>query len=392
MQALHQNRIRLAAALLAASAAWAQQTPITQGAQGFWERANGGSARLAPASRLVISTAGNVVVRGDDQPQLRFQFRQRVRAGSLDQAARLMGALAVSAETHGGLTTLTIVPDSALKVATDVEIQVPRGVSELIVENRLGGIEVRDVNASVQADTAGGPIRAGRIVGNLVARTGFGEIRLGQIGGSVRCSSGGGSVYLERSGGEANCATAGGDIVVDWTGGPLTASTEGGNIRVGYAAGTVRAHAVSGLIQVGQARGMVYADARGGTIQVDSAHGVQAESARGMVRVRNESGPLSLATAMGNILAELLGTGAADSSLVTGAGDITVRIPEQMGVSVRATSQAGITPRIISEFPEIHVHSIGFHSPLVGEGAINGGGPVLSLNASGGTIYLRKAQ
>jgi hypothetical protein len=94
----------------------------------------------------------------------------------------------------------------------------------------------------------------------------------------------------------------------------------------------------------------------------------------------------------GNILAELLaGTRIQDSSLVAGAGDITVLIPSKLAVTVVATNEFGGAMRIVApEFPEIRVNPAALiRPPAPAQGAINGGGPVLRLN-SGGVIYLRR--
>jgi len=94
----------------------------------------------------------------------------------------------------------------------------------------------------------------------------------------------------------------------------------------------------------------------------------------------------------GNVLAELMGGAAMqNSSLVAGTGDITVLIPSHMAVSVMARNSTGGTARIVSEFPEIRVQPTRFFQPpLLAQGAINGGGPVLNLNTSSGVIYLRR--
>jgi hypothetical protein len=176
-------------------------------------------------------------------------------------------------------------------------------------------------------------------------------------------------------------------------GGAVALSNQlGGNIRVDKAAGEVRAHSAQGMIEVGQAGGAVIADTQGGFIQIGSARGVQAESAAGMVRVKNDAGPMNLAAMAGNILAELLsGAPMQDSSLVASGGDITVLIPSNLAMTVMARNATGGAARIVSDFPEIRVASTRFfQTPLVAQGAINGGGPVLNLNASSGVIYLRR--
>jgi hypothetical protein len=68
-------------------------------------------------------------------------------------------------------------------------------------------------------------------------------------------------------------------------------------------------------------------------------------------------------------------------------------IPSNVAVSVMARNESGAAPRIISDFPEIRVQTLGLvRPPMLAEGAINGGGPVLNISASGGVIYLRRAR
>jgi hypothetical protein len=101
---------------------------------------------------------------------------------------------------------------------------------------------------------------------------------------------------------------------------------------------------------------------------------------------------LNASTAMGSILAELLsGTRIEDSVLSTNAGDITVLLSSNIPITVQASNQtAGNGRRIVSDFPEIRIRNAGATIPLIAEGALNGGGPVLRIFASGGTIYLRR--
>lgn len=390
----HKSATWVALAAMSAAAALAQETPVTRNADGLWERSNGDSFAVRPSTSLRIVTNGDVVVRGDDGDQVRFRFEQHVRAPSHDIAAAAMGGLLVSADSASDNTTqLTIVPRSALTVHTRIEVTVPRKLPAVSIENQYGSVEVYDLNGNVNASALGGPIRADRLAGNLVARTGVGAIELGAIGGTVRCTSGGGSVTLKRSGGEANCHTLGGNVDIGQVGGTLEVSTEGGNVHVERAAGDVRARSVAGVIGVEQASGTVYADTRSGSIQVGSANGVKAEAATGMVRVRGVSGSMTLSTMMGNILAELVaGARLRDSTLAAGGGDVTVMIPSNFGVNVQAFNENGLRPRIVSDFPEIQVKSIGLRSPVMGQGAINGGGPVLNLNTNGGVIYLRRVK
>jgi len=60
-------------------------------------------------------------------------------------------------------------------------------------------------------------------------------------------------------------------------------------------------------------------------------------------------------------------------------------------LSVLARNDTGANPRIVSDFSEVRAKNVGFsRPPLVYEGSINGGGPLLSINTAGGIIYVRK--
>ena len=202
------------------------------------------------------------------------------------------------------------------------------------------------------------------------------------------------TIRVDSAGGETWCETAGGEIVVDDIIGALHATTAGGNIRVNKATGFIVARSDGGLIDVQRAGGVVTAQTSGGSIQVGAAEGVQCESAAGAIRVRSSSGPLRAETAAGSILAELMpGARLQDSSLSTGAGDITVLIPSNIAVSVQAINETpGRSNRIVSDFPEIRVRrqDPSRQRPSIAEGSLNGGGPLLRISVAAGTIYLRR--
>ena len=96
-----------------------------------------------------------------------------------------------------------------------------------------------------------------------------------------------------------------------------------------------------------------------------------------------------------SILAELCqGTRIEDSTLSTNAGDITVFH------FVQSTVDGGGQKRIGRRDGQDHFRFSGdsrrirpaspARAPVVAEGALNGGGPMLRINVIGGTIYLRR--
>ena len=382
---------------LATTGLLAEEDPVapSRDDKGYWNRTTSGTIKLPIQPRLKIVSRGRIILRGTASPEVTFRIKQQVRSRSEEEARNLMGGIFTGVTTFGDWTTFVVTPQSSPNVTTELEVNVPRQMIAAMLETQLGGgVEAYDFDGSVQAVTRAGIVRLDRIKGDVIGRTGGGEIHLGKIGGSVRCMSGAGSIFLESSGREAQCSTAGGDIVVGDAGGALSLSTEGGNIRVTRAASTVDAHSSAGVIEVAQAGGAVTADTNGGSIQVESARGVKAESAMGMVRIRSASGPLNIAAAAGSILAQLLAGGRMeDSSLVAGSGDITVMIPSNLAMTIAARTETGGPVRIISDFPEIRVNSAAlFQAPLLAQGSINGGGPVLRLSTTRGVIYLRKSK
>jgi hypothetical protein len=329
----------------------------------------------AKVTRVEILSGAHVVVRGTADGSFAMVLRQRVRARSLEDANRAWGPLPVGpVAPTGSLLRIGWYPQGSGRVESMIEVMVPYQTASLLVNNHAGPIEVYDIAGEVEADTSGGPLVFDRIGGDVRAHTGLGEVLLGTIGGSVRCATGGGMIGLVNAAGEVNCITGGGNIEVGSVGGPLVVSTEGGNVHVARAGGTVWAKSLAGTVDVGEARGKVVAD-----------------SSAGGVRVRGGSGPLTVSAMMGDILAELFGGGRlANSSLVSGSGDITVMIPAGLGLAVRARNNSGAAARVVSEFPEMEARNVGWRAPGVAT-SIQGGGPVLDLNTDG-VVYLRKAK
>jgi hypothetical protein len=359
-----------------------------------WVQTSTGSIPVCQGCRIRVDTEGNIVVKGQtDGEGVRFSLRKRVRANSAREAALLLHAFDIRAIGHADLITLRLVIPPSRAQGAELSLTVPRSLRQAIIASRGGDVTASDLNGEFDAETVAGRIELDRLGSNAVIKTGGGEIRLGRIAGGVRCYSGGGGIQAESCGRESWFETAGGDIQVKEALGPLHAATAGGNIHVDRSVGAVYAHTNGGVIDVRQALGLVTADTTGGAIQIGAARGVRCESNAGAIRLRNlGSGPLRASTAMGSILAELLsGARIEDSLLSTNAGDITVLLSSNIPITVQASNEtAGNGRRIVSDFPEIRIRNAGAAIPLVAEGMLNGGGPVLRIFASGGTIYLRR--
>ncbi len=162
-------------------------------------------------------------------------------------------------------------------------------------------------------------------------------------------------------------------------------NTAGGAIHIGSAGGNVTAGSGGGSITVGKAGGQVTVHEMAGPVEVGAAAGIRCESGSGGVHVSNIAGPMRVTTALGSIVASLMsGAGFRDSMLETGNGDVTVLIPSNLGVTIRAETERG---RVVSDFP-IAQRSVGME--VRAEGSVNGGGPMLRIAGAGGTIFIKR--
>lgn len=358
-----------------------------------WIQVTSGNMAVPAGGRLKVGACGAVVVRGENRSNVSFSLKKRTRARSARDAARLFQEYSIKMKTLGDASYLMVLVADPNLPSPELEVRAPRSLRHLILENQGGSIEAHEFSGDVTADTAGGRIVLDRIGRSASARTGGGDVLLGRIGGSVRCISGGGSISVDSVAGESWLETVGGEIYIREAGGPVRASTAG-NITVDRAARSVTAHSFGGMIEVRQAGGAVMAEASGGSVQVGSAINVHCELGAGPIRLRGVSGSLRASTGLGTILADLMsGAALRDSFLNTGQGDVIVSIPSNIAVRVWAQSDSACRGgKVVSEFDEIRSRPVSSPcaKPVIAEGSLNGGGPLLKVSAAGGTVYLRR--
>jgi DUF4097 and DUF4098 domain-containing protein YvlB len=354
----------------------------------YWVEVRSGSEPLAPSVRLRISSRGAVTLNGIPRPELSYALKIRVKASNEAGARLLAKRFSVRLAKQGG-SSLALFVQRGDGMA-DLQVNAPRTLPESTIATSEGAVAFYDLDGAVHAETGGGAINADRIRGNVVVRTAGGDITLGTLGGAANCSTAGGRITAARVQGEARFETGGGDITAQQVFGLVNATTMAGSIRIGNAGSAVIASTGGGPIDVGHAHGIVTVRNSGGPVKVGSAEGVRCENAGGGVNLDNISGSVRVSTAIGSIIASLLaGKPMSDSFLTTGGGDITVIIPSNLGVTIRAQNElAGNIRRIISEFPGISVRLEG--GQVVAEGPVNGGGPILRISGTGGTIFIKR--
>ena len=381
------------ALLVTVTAASAQEQLRRDGST--WTREVKGTLSASGAKRLKLVSRGRITVRPDSSAsEIRYAWTQRVRTASEADARARVQNLGIKSKTWN--EWCVVYAEAPEDVYTELRVSVPSAMRQYVFDAQMGGISVRGVGGDVQAMTAAGNIDMDEIGGNVVARTGGGSMTFGLIKGSLRCLSGGGSIRITRIDRESVVESAGGEIWIERAGGPVQASTAG-NIHVGAADSSVSAHTLGGLIEVEKAAGIVTAESAGGSILIGAAAGVRAESAGGTIKMKNVSGSVRATTASGNLYVALAsGRPLENSFLATARGDITVYVPSNTPVTVKALNESsGYYGRIISEFPEVQARvpgTMGSRRPVLAEGSINGGGPTLLLSVNSGTVFLKRTK
>ena len=101
---------------------------------------------------------------------------------------------------------------------------------------------------ATKLNTSGGGITVGDLAGKVEAHTSGGPIKLGKMGGSVSAHTSGGSISLESAAGQATLKTSGGNIAAGPINGAADLATSGGNIKVASVVGSLRAHTSGGSV------------------------------------------------------------------------------------------------------------------------------------------------
>ncbi len=384
---MSKREIQLGLMALVAATAFAGETPLRREGP-FWVEVEKGSEQVSPHGNIRISTIGGVTIKGAAANRLSYSVTKRVKASNEAQARRLLSAYRVRVSRQGDLTYLVVQGGAEM---AELEVTAPQNSNQVVVKTAGGTVEAVNFAGEFKGETGGGRVSVDQVGGDVVAKTAGGDVTLGKLGGDVRCVSGGGTIRAESIQGEAVFETAGGDIAVQQVKGPVHCSTNGGGIRVVQAGNIVIADTAGGPIDVGYAKGMVTAKNSGGPIQVGSASGARCESANGAIRLTSVGGSLKASTAVGSIIARFQTQPVEDSFLSTGAGDITVWIPSNLKITLRAQNASyGGPRRIVSDFPAIVVKPAG--AATVAEGVLNGGGPLVRIAGSGGMIYIRREE
>ena len=315
-----------------------------------------------------------------------------------DQAAAEASpaALNLTMTQSGNAVTIQVVPPSGFVLGNrgdnngvDFTIEVPAD-ADVKTHTSFGSVHVTGATGGVDASSSSGQVDAHSVSGAVVLHSDFGAVTLDNATVStVNATSSSGSVTLKQ-------VTASGDVslhsdfgALDYESGQaasLTARTNNGRVTLSSLtfAGTASAHSDFGSLTLTQvAAGSYVIDSSNGNISIDGATGsVQASSDFGRVSVVHGAG-VTLDLHSSNGAVSFSGSlGAGPHRLTSDFGDVSLSLPADTAASLDLSTSFG---NIHSALPVTASGDLGREH---WSGALNGGGPRLTVKTSNGNITL----
>jgi DUF4097 and DUF4098 domain-containing protein YvlB len=294
--------------------------------------------------------------------------------GTFEQTFSVSGAVDLDAHTHSG--NITIRTGGAGSVSVRGTINVQRRYSsdaESIVrqlqanpplEQVGNNIRVRNIDddlkkrvsisyeittpaeTAADAQTGSGNIDIDGVSGPVEANTGSGNIGIANVSSTTKTNTGSGNIELSSIGASSRAGTGSGNIIARGVSGDFAGRTGSGNVIVNQASG--------------------------GNVEMNSGSG--------NLEARGVRGSLSASTGSGGVTAE--GEMTAGWHLRTSSGSVHVRLPSEAAFTIEARSSSG---------------SIEVNHPLTVQGrigkrevrgAVRGGGALLAVSTSSGSIRI----
>ena len=184
-----------------------------------------------------------------------------------------------------------------------------------------------------------------------------------------------------------------GSIEVNGTAGIVRARTSNGSISVDGLQGGVEATTSNGRISIGRVDGYAVLKTSNGAIRVDELHGhLEAATSNGSIKARIASEgeetarPIKVSSSNGSVTLTFDEQPVSEVIAHTSNASITLRLPEDTAATLKATTS---NSSVNTEF-QVTVEGKTKKSSL--RGTINGGGPLLDLSSSNGSIRINKTE
>ena len=284
----------------------------------------------------------------------------------------------VATYVRGGASWLVAIPqkDQSGARAIELVVRVPRSLPFVALDTSGGDVSVGGVDGRLEVTTGGGRLLITDVRGAVSAETGGQDIDVGTVDGDGRFHTGGGTISLGTGLRNAVLESGAGDVRVTFCGGTLKAQSGGGNLVLGDVAGPADIRTDGGNLRLLSAKGFVRAHTGAGNIELDGVPGADASTGAGAITAKFTASDHPRH----------------DSVLETPTGDITIFLPADLPMTIRATVGLGAGHTINAEIPGLTIASEGhdLNYSIFAEGKLNGGGPVLDVHAGNGNITFRK--
>ena len=202
------------------------------------------------------------------------------------------------------------------------------------------------------------------------------RVDLKSSGGGIQASNLEGTAGLRSSGGGVKATDVTGDVTLDTSGGGVTVERIHGNAKLDTSGGSIHVRSVIGN---------VHADTSGGGIEVDGVTGnLDASTSGGGVHVTDVGGQLNAESSGGSVTAELRTVMPAGGTLSSSGGGVSLQVLSTARFTVDASASGG---SVRCDLP-VTTHHV---SRTALQGDVNGGGPLLRLESSGGGVSIGTA-
>ena len=345
-----------------------------------------------------LTDIGSVQVQGNAS-QVTYVVRKRSTQSTEAAARKQFEQFRVTASKVGDAVVLEgrVLSRNVNRMAADFMVQIPRLTQMVKAETRGGALSFNSIQGAVMAFTGGGAVKVDDIGGTVKVTSGGGAMEAGNLNSDATLETGGGSISVARVSGQLFVKTGGGKVRIG-TSGPATVETGAGNIEVTRCNGELRATSGGGNMNFGEVEGDLTADTGGGSVRLSSVRGnVKIVTGGGAVELWKVGQAANVETGGGAITVQFVGgrNQFHDSYLHTALGNVVVYLPRDLGVNVHASTEMASGGGIKSAFPGLAISSEGGQygpKSVFGEGALNGGGPILRLRTTIGQIDIRQLQ
>ncbi len=321
--------------------------------------------RAFAVAALIAVTAGNI--QASDS-----------REGRFDKTLTVSGRVSLDVETGSGNITIRRGAAGSVAIHGNIRANNSWRDSDADVESRIRAIEQ---HPPIEQD--GNTIRIGHgtdreLMRNISVSY---EITLPEDS-TARSQTGSGSINVTGIRGPLELSTGSGNISAEDVNAEVTASTGSGSIGLRNVRAAVRTNTGSGNITGSGISGGVNASTGSGSIRFEqnSAGDIEARTGSGNIEISGVKGSLRARTGSGSI--EARGEQTGDWHLHSGSGSVTVRLPANAAFELDARTSSG---SIHTEHSVTVQGTIGRHEV---RGKVGGGGPMLEVSTSSGSIRI----